>query len=336
MKKSRIFLGIVLSSFFAASLNACQAPIIRNGRYYNDAQDDRWHLVDGAKIAAVTKLHAMPYGICDRNIWYEQATPPERSQEPLITWIGHASFLIQIGGINIITDPVFGNLSFLYPRQSPAGLSPKQLPHIDYVLISHNHRNHLDLPSLSRLKADHSPIFLVPENTTISGFGKIIEKTWGGSESHTASGITFTFLPAYHWSGTNLFDTRKALWGSWMITHNNHTIYFAGDSAYGPHFRDIATLFPHIDVALMPIAPGEPHEYTKYSHMNASEAVQAFLDLNAQTFIPIHWGTFQLGPDSFDYPLTMLRQAWQSYADRLTQKNLTILKFGGHWTNMHT
>ncbi|MDZ4131420.1 MAG: MBL fold metallo-hydrolase [Hydrogenophaga sp.] len=328
--KKRMLSGLVLSSFFFASLGAYQKPCIRGKYYYNDTQDTRQHFLDILSILKANIKKIFQYGACDNSRWFEHANPPVRSQEPVITWIGHSSFLIQIGNINILTDPVFGNIP-LHKRKSPVGLTPEQLPPIDYVIISHNHRDHTDTPSLYRIQAQHDPVFLVPEQVNIPGINKqkIIEKTWG--ESITKNDVTFTFLPAYHWSGTGPRDMRKSLWGSWMITYNNHTIYFAGDSAYGKHFQDIAALWPTIDVALLPIAPGEPHEHTKYTHMNAQEAVQAFLDLKAHTFIPMHWGTFRLGPDPFEYPIAMLKKAWESSADKLDQKELAILKFGGHW-----
>ncbi|PKN03553.1 hypothetical protein CVU75_01620 [Candidatus Dependentiae bacterium HGW-Dependentiae-1] len=329
--KKQILSGLIFSFFLATTISACQKPFIQGTCYYNNTQDTRRHFLDLFSIFAVSLKKIFQYGTCDSSFWFEHAKPPIRSEKPIITWIGHSSFLIQIGNINILTDPVFGSIP-LYARKSPAGLTREQLPPIDYVIISHNHRDHTDMPSLHRLQIDHDPIFLVPEHVTIPGINKqkIIEKTWG--ESITKNDITFTFLPAYHWSGSGARDIRKSLWGSWMMTYSNYNIYFAGDSAYGKHFQDIATLFPAINIALLPIAPGEPHEHTKYTHMNAPEAVQAFLDLKAHIFIPMHWGTFRLGPDSFEYPITMLKNAWELNIDKLDQKKLAILKFGGHWS----
>jgi L-ascorbate metabolism protein UlaG (beta-lactamase superfamily) len=129
-------------------------------------------------------------------------------------------------------------------------------------------------------------------------------------------------------SHRNLFDINKYLWGSWMIQVGNENIYFAGDSAYGEHYKQIASQFGNIDLALMPIGPVGPREIVKKAHMDAQEAVHAFIDLNAKKFTPIHWGTFALGTDAFDTALNQLSLAITENASDLDAKNLQILKFG--------
>ena len=150
--------------------------------------------------------------------------------------------------------------------------------------------------------------------------------TWW--ENNKTADITYTFLPAIHWSNRGAFDLNNYLWGSWMIqTNDGFALYFAGDSAYGNHFKQIGSIFPIINVALMPIGPEQPHTFTQSSHMCAKEAVEAFTDLGAINFIPMHWGTFRLGTDSFIDPINSLLDAWKSLATN-AQKQLTLAKFG--------
>ena len=269
--------------------------------------------------------------------WIVETEPTHCCISPTITWLGHATFLIQLGGINILTDPVFGNATFLYPRILPSGISLSKMPKIDFVLISHNHRDHMDRASLLALK-NHSDItVLTPQGDKYwfdrRRFERVREHNWWEQSSFSThddaeTPIQFTFLPASHWSQRGLFDKNRSLWGSWMIEWNNYSIYFAGDTAYAKHFSGIAQEFPAINTALLPIGPCEPRRWMKHSHMDAHEACQAFVDLGAQNFIPMHWGTFYFGIDSFDAPIQYLNNSWQSQANQLHDKQLHILKVG--------
>jgi len=259
------------------------------------------------------------------------------SDAPRITWLGHATFLIQIGGITILTDPIFGNLSFLFPRILPSTMGVENLPHIDVVLISHNHRDHMDTASLLALKQRFEKLqIFVPWGDKAwfdkRGFAHVSEYLWGDRQSVRSqvmpnSVANFTFLPAWHWSQRGLFDKNKSLWGSWMIECNGYHIYFAGDTAYSPHFKAIAHAFPTIDVALMPIGPCEPRPWMRKSHVDAHEACQAFIDLNAHIFIPMHWGTFAFGEDHFGLPIERLKEAWHARSE-LGAKQLHMPKVG--------
>lgn len=268
--------------------------------------------------------------------WVERTEPLRMSTQLAVTWIGHATFLIQIGTINILTDPVFGSLSVLYPRILPEGITFKQLPPIDFVLISHNHRDHMDAHTLQLLKNQEGITFLVPQGDKKwfreRGFGKVIENNWWDRQVYVASAngttrIEFTFLPAFHWSQRGVFDYNKSLWGSWMILCNNTTIYFGGDTGYSSHFKCIKEEFPVIDFALMPIGPCEPRSLMRTSHINAEEAGQAFIDLGAKHFIPMHWGTYFFGTDNFMLPVDRLR-AWWHTAHLDADKTLHLVKAG--------
>lgn len=259
-------------------------------------------------------------------------------QEPVITWIGHATFLIQIGGVNILTDPVLGNAGLLYKifykRLFGPGIPTNKLPNIDFVLISHNHMDHMDAESLISLKNHKNIHFLVPKGNKKwfdkRGFAKTSEYCWWDKDvfvcdssgaidnKSNKSQINFSFLPASHWSQRGVFDKNKTLWGSWLIEYKNpeingFKIFFAGDTAYDTHFKEIAQDYPDINVALMPIGPCEPRKHIAHHHVDAKESLVAFSDLNAEHFVPMHWGTFPLGAENFDLPLRRLVNNWSDF-----------------------
>lgn len=258
------------------------------------------------------------------------------SHKPAITWIGHSTFLIQVADFNIITDPIFNNATYLYPRNCAPGIPLKKLPQIDFIIISHNHIDHMEKKSLLYLKKDN-PTILVPNGEEWwfkkNGFKNIIEKEWWQTKSFSlknenSKNINFHFLPAVHWTGSHLFNINKSWWGSFIIEFENFKTYFAGDTAYSNHFMEISQKFPNIDLALLPIAPNGPSCVTEHSHINAKQSVQAFIDLKAKNFIPMHWGTFRMATDKFEEPIILLKDAWEKNIENLQDKKLHILKFG--------
>ncbi len=262
----------------------------------------------------------------------------ERSFEPEITWIGHSTFLIQVAGKNILTDPIFGTLSAIFRRLVAPAVQISELPPIDYILISHNHFDHMDFKSLSMIKNrfPHMKV-LVPMGDKDwfdrHMFLNVSEHMWWDEIiDQQDSFLKFTFLPANHWSQRTLFDKNKSLWGSWMVQADNFTLYFAGDTSWGTHFKIIGKEFKNIDVALLPIAPGEPRSWMKDTHINAQEAVHACVDLNAHILIPMHWGTYHLGFDEYFAPIELLKKSWAAMqmkaAHKFASKKLMILKFG--------
>jgi len=271
------------------------------------------------------------------NSWVLKYEPDKCCVNPTITWIGHSSFLIQINGVNILTDPVFGNFSFLVPRFLNPGISLDKIPNIDFVLISHNHRDHMDSASLIALR-DHQDInFLVPKGDKFwfdsRSFVRVKESSWWEESSFKlkhdfSKKIKFVFLPAKHWSQRGIFDKNKSLWGSWLIECEGKRIYFAGDTSYWSHFSEIGKEFPDIDVALMPIGPCEPRKWIKHSHIDAQEACKGFLELGAKKFIPMHWGTFPLGTDHFESPILQLKKWFVDNKDKLSGKSMHFQKMG--------
>ncbi len=266
--------------------------------------------------------------------WSMQPTFTSSNIDPTITWLGHATFLCQLGGYNIITDPVFGEISRLFPRMVPFPITPSLLPPVDVVLISHNHHDHLDKKSLKALQI-HNPLFFVPYGDKkwfdTHGFSRVVEYSWW--EQHTLPAkenthpVTIQFLPAHHWSGRSIFGFNKSLWGSWLMSHGEKNIYFAGDTAYSKHFKIIGDVCKKIDIALLPIGPNEPQKGMHVSHINPEQALQALRDLNAQHFVPMHWGTFRQGDDTFLYAINKLTTLWNTTITE-SDKSLHIVKCG--------
>lgn len=318
-----------------------QLPVIKKKRYYNHHNDGPesflFQTIPSLFKSFLGRKKRLPE---NKEHWIAADPVIARSAQPCITWIGHATFLIQVEGINILTDPVFGSPSIFFPRILPSGISLANLPPIDFVLISHNHPDHLHIPSLVQIKKNSPHMtLLVPQGDKRrlekQGFA-VHEFTWWQTHSYPVVGrapLIFTFLPAHHWSAYGLFDWNRSLWGSWMVGYTNgqseqRSIYFAGDTAYAGHFEKIAYEFRSIHTALMPIGPGEPHTWMCKTHMNAAQAVRAFLDLKATHFVPMHWGTFQFGCDRFAQPIENLQVAWHAHRLQEKNKNLSIVKVG--------
>src|ERR1700733_122450 len=311
-------------------------PLIKKGRFYNGPNDISesflFHTLPSLIAAAIGRKKRLPENI---DAWIGADPVTRLSSEPVITWIGHATFLIQVAGINILTDPIFGDASFLFKRVLPPGVALKELPPIDLVLISHNHPDHCNRATLKALRHAHpNARLLVPQGDAhwlrAQGLGPVSEHAWWQPYQHQKDQnvpVTCTFLPAHHWSARGMFDRNYSLWGSWMIESAGTHIYFAGDTAYSPHFKVIAQEFNTITSALLPIAPGEPHPSMRRTHLDAQEAVQAFLDLQASQLIPMHWGTFLFGKDHFDAPIQQLHAAWHKHTIAAS-KQLSIVKVG--------
>jgi len=261
--------------------------------------------------------------------WSSPSVPEPKSIEPKITWLGQASFLIQIGDLNIVTDPSFFDLGLLCKRILPLGVDIKNFPKIDLVLISHNHRDHMNEQSLREL-AKHNPTFFVPSGDKKwfikRNFKNVHEFLW--DESQPFNNVTSTFLKTKHWSTRNIIDANKSLWGSWIIEYKNHTIYFGGDSAYCSHYSEIADRYPKIDIALLPIGPVSMRHLIAEEHVDAIEAGKAFLDLNAKHFVPMHWGTYPLAAESIDAPVKQLQNWWKENKTELENKTLHTPKCG--------
>lgn len=246
--------------------------------------------------------------------------------EPSITWIGHSTFLIQLCGLNIITDPVWAKRMAFHKRLAPPGIEISDMPPVDIVLISHSHYDHLHMSSLRRLTG--SKKMLVPaglrQKLALRGFRDTIELHWW--EEETVRSVKFTFVPAQHWTRRNPWDKNLSHWGGWVMQPDSGpTIYFAGDSGYFRGFEEIGRRFD-IDVALMPIGAYDPEWFMSAQHVSPDEALQAFLDLKAKYFVPMHYGTFKLADDTPQEALDRLEAARKRLM--IPEKQLFLLCHG--------
>ena len=228
------------------------------------------------------------------------ATPPRPGEPARLTWLGHASFLVQLDGVSLLVDPaltpsLFGGID----RQVPPGVPIEKLPPIDAVLVSHSHYDHLDLPTIERVGA---PV--------VAGLGlerffrdrHLFATELGWWSSTTVRGVRITFVPSHHWSRRGLFDTNRTLWGGFVIEGSRATLYHSGDTAFFEGFREIGARFPRIDAALLPIGAYDPAWFMESMHMNPEQAVRALGELGARTLVAMHWGTFVLADEPLDEP----------------------------------
>jgi N-acyl-phosphatidylethanolamine-hydrolysing phospholipase D len=246
---------------------------------------------------------------------------------PAVTWIGHATVLAQLGGLNVLTDPIFSTraspLSFIGPtRAQKPGLWLHELPHIDLVLISHNHYDHLDDDSVAALarQAGGPPLFVVPLGLKAwfaqRDITRVIELDWW--QSHRLGDVEVVLTPVQHWSGRGLTDRLDTLWGGYALFARELHLFFSGDTGYSKDFADIRTRFAArqrpdqgggFDIALLPIGGYEPRWFMQNQHVNPDEAVRIHRDLGAKASLGIHWGTFELTDEPLDEPPRALAQA---------------------------
>ncbi|HJQ19192.1 MAG TPA: MBL fold metallo-hydrolase [Gemmatimonadaceae bacterium] len=264
----------------------------------------------------VTRRERWPHRV---DVTPQRPPAPAGAHDAVITFIGHATFLIQSSQGNVLTDPMFSKraspVPFLGPRRVHVpGVRLEDLPRIDVVLLSHNHYDHLDLRTLRRLGERFEPLVITPsrngELVRKAGVDKVEELAWWQPSRRAAFPVTCA--PAEHFSARTPFDRNRALWGSFVFELAGRRMYFAGDTGYSEHFRMIRARLGRPDVAFLPIGAYEPRWFMKDIHMNPAEAVQAHLDLEARRSIAMHFGTFQLTPEAIDAPVRELRNALET------------------------
>lgn len=236
------------------------------------------------------------------------------ARQTAVTWVGHATYVIQIGGLVVLTDPVWSSrIPGVRARLTPPGVAWTELPRVDAVVISHNHYDHLDARTVGRLPRE-TPVFIpggLGRWFRRRGFRRVTELDWW--ESAVYRGVRFDLTPAHHWSRRTLTDTCRALWGGWILTEESGTrVYFAGDTAYGHWFGEIGARYPGIDVALLPVGAYAPRWFMAGTHMDPGEAVRAHRDLRATRMATMHWGTFVLSAEPVLEPLELTRAAWEA------------------------
>ncbi|MGE0211455.1 MAG: MBL fold metallo-hydrolase [Parvibaculaceae bacterium] len=267
--------------------------------------------------------------------------PSERLADGLsVTFIGHATALIQTAGLNILTDPFFSRRAsptqLAGPtRARPPGVALADLPPIDVVLVSHNHYDHMDLPAIRRLHDAHGPRILTPLGNAaiLRRARRRLNVTEGDWEQSFAVGnnVTVTLTPAVHWSKRGLHDDNMALWCAFRIEGPSGSVYFAADTGYGTgeHFRAIRRRFGPPDLALLPIGAYEPRWFMRPRHMCPDDAVKAHLDLGAGSSVAIHHGTLQLTDEGMDEPAAVLDTALKAYG--VEEGAFRVLEAGESW-----
>jgi L-ascorbate metabolism protein UlaG (beta-lactamase superfamily) len=262
--------------------------------------------------------------------------PPERvyGSTLRITYINHATVLIQTQGVNILTDPVWsyrvGPLSWVgIRRHRPPGIRYEELPPIDAILISHSHYDHMDLPTLRQLAKDHHATAIVGlgdrDRLIDTGIQDVREMDWWQTET-LIEGIQVTAVPARHWTKRSLCDLNGTLWNGYVIHGTFGAVYFAGDTGYGRHIQQIHEHFPNVRAALLPIGAYLPAWFMGPVHLSPDEAVSVHEELGAATTIPIHFGTFEQGDDGQFQPIDALRHAMSEHNP--VSFGVTILEFG--------
>lgn len=269
-----------------------------------------------------------------------QELPPDGSDAPSVTWIGHSSFLIQCGGMNVLTDPIWSNraspVGFAGPRRlAPPGIALEALPRIDVTILSHDHYDHLDDKTVRDLVAQF------PDMTWLTplGVGDFVRKRGSTSVreldwwAETVVGpASFACTPAQHFSGRYPWNRNATLWCGWTIRIDETVVFFAGDTGLHPEFGKIAQRFGPFDISILPIGAYDPRWFMHPVHMAPDEAVSAFQAISAAhpehsgVMVGSHWGTFRLTDEPVDEPPILAREIWS--ATELPPENLWILEHG--------
>jgi L-ascorbate metabolism protein UlaG (beta-lactamase superfamily) len=280
-------------------------------RFHNPDASRAPGLLDVLRWKLTSRPEPSPSFISD----VEQSVPPRRMEGSGLrtTLVNHSTVLLQQRGSNILTDPIWSEraspLSWIGPRRRrKPGVSWEDLPCIDAVLISHNHYDHLDLPTLHRLAARGDSTFIVPARGArlfrSENIGPAHELDWG--ESLSLPGFTIHCVPALHFSSRGIFDRNITLWCGYVIEYQERLVYFAGDTGFGRHFAQVRERFGSPHLALLPVGAYEPRWFMSPVHMDPDEAIRAHAVLAARTSIAIHHGTFQLSDEGIDSPKKQL------------------------------
>ncbi len=250
-------------------------------------------------------------------------------EEPSLTWIGHSSFVLRLGGLCIVTDPNWApRMGPTVKRNAPAGVPIDRLPAIDVITISHAHYDHLDLGSLERLDAHtrkvagRPPLYLVPSEVgrylRAARLDNVVERGWW--EHHDVSGVRFTLVPQQHWSMRTPLDRDEALWGGWVMKSDQGTAYHAGDTGWFSYFGEIGRRAGPIDWAMLPIGAYDPQWMMKPQHMGPEEAGRAFVQLGAKHLVCMHWGTFKLTDEPLGEPPERIERWWNDEGPGVDQR----------------
>src|SRR5258708_3101187 len=346
--RRRLFSGLATLGAVAGVFGLRSA----SARYYDGPVSDHF---DGMRFFDVNG--SAPRSLADQWRWWRNGerekwpewapspyadTPPARvgGGEWRISYVGHASFLLQTAGLNILIDPVWSErcspVSFAGPKRVNApGIAFAALPPIDAVLVSHCHYDHLDVDTLSRLHASHQPRVIAPlgNDTIMKSHDAAIRAEAYDCHQRVALGpnVSVTLVPTRHWAARGLTDRNKALWASFVIETPAGRIYHVADSGYGDgqHFRDARDRYGPFRLAVLPIGAYEPRWFMPDIHMNPAESVKALRDCGAQFALGHHYGTFQLTDEAIDAPVRALEAA--RVEAEIEPERFRLLKPGQVW-----
>lgn len=314
--------------FVALLVSSCSSPLEDKRNESPNFKDGEFHNTNHFEFHSFSEMLMEAFNSEDdteRAQWPESVltlvdkAPVDRvsGQDIRVTYVNHATFLVQIAGLNILTDPVFSErtspVSFIGPKRiHQPGIDIVDLPKIDIVLISHDHYDHLDLASIEQIaKRDNAKVFMgLGVRKHLDDEVNAIEMDWWDSAVINDKTKVW-FVEVQHFSGRTLMDRNETLWGGFLIEINGKKIYFGGDSGYANHYEKTFDKFGQIDVAFLPIGAYAPRKLFKPIHLDPAEAVQAHLDLQAKLSIGMHYGTFQLSAEPYAEPIELLNKAKQ-------------------------
>ena len=316
LKKIIVFtIGIMSISNKLFAKEIFSKAIFKDGIFYNNYIDHKMatfkEFWKWRKESTKPKPLSFPLANNDPNFLQENKT------QKTLTWIGHASFLIQLDGINILTDPHLTEraspIVFAGPsRTTPPGLAIEDLPEIDVIVISHNHYDHLDYQTIlkiTRKQINRQPLVLVPLKLKklLKSFGarNVRELDWW--DTTTFKNLNIHSVPVQHWSNRS-FNTNKTLWCGWVFENEDFKSIFVGDTGYSKDFSTIQQKFGPMDLSMIPIGAYAPRWFMKDHHCNVEESIQIHKDLKSKKSIAMHWGTFQLTDEPMDEPVKLLKK----------------------------
>jgi len=325
--------GLILMSNKLIAKDFFNKPVIKDGIFYNNYIDH--------KMASFKEFWK----------WRKESNRPEPVSFPLaqndpsflkdnrtkktLTWIGHASFLLQIDGVNILTDPHLTKraspVSFAGPKRTTApGLKINELPNIDIIVISHNHYDHLDKKTIQEIikkQKNNQPLILVPLRLKglIESFGGTNVKELGWWDYTELKSLKIHSVPVQHWSNRS-FNTNKTLWCGWVFETFNYKCFFCGDTGYSKDFSVIQKKFNYMDLSLIPIGAYAPRWFMKDHHCNVEEAIQIHKDVKSKLSVAMHWGTFQLTDEPMQEPPRLLKSL--SIKNNLSKNKFITMKHG--------
>ena len=317
-----------LALLTASLLSACNLLTEKPYPISDHSDGKRFYNRDGSDKGLSDISQFLWQSLWNESAWPESLSNPEAStisdrvKEGIrATYINHATVLIQVDGLNILTDPIWSEraspVTFAGPKRiRPPGIAISDLPEIDLVLISHNHYDHLDTATLRQLRQQQNkePVILSGLGSAALlrslGYNQAIELDW--SDSTSVEGTTVHFVVCQHRSARGVFDQMRTLWGSFVIQTSQGNIYFAGDTGYSPHFKEQGERFGSFALSILPIGAYEPRWFMKDIHLNPAEAVKAHIDLNSEQSLGMHFGVFQLTWEPVDQPVTDLDTALQA------------------------